>query len=155
MPQSPRITLGIAASISIKDASGCRIHSGASSVRYAAVAMPKGTAISNAMREETSVPYMNGNAPNCSATGSHVDVTRKWKPNFLIATDDPIQSCQPIRIISTTTAIAMASVSHSNALSPKRDGDTILSWTERSSTAIDAATAINDLYLTGSRVPLP
>src|SRR5207237_9677067 len=103
MPQSPRITLGIAASISIKDASGCRIHSGASSVRYAAVAMPKGTAISNAMREETSVPYMNGNAPNCSATGSHVDVTRKCKENLLSSNDDTIQSRQQYYLRSTPT----------------------------------------------------
>ena len=33
MPQSPRITLGIAASISIKETIGCRSQSGASSVR--------------------------------------------------------------------------------------------------------------------------
>ena len=56
MPHNPRITLGIAASISINETSGCRIQSGASSVRYAAVAMLNGTAMSNAISEETSVP---------------------------------------------------------------------------------------------------
>src|SRR5947199_4738871 len=97
---------------------------------------------------------MKGSAPNCSATGSQVDVTRKSKPNFSIATEDPIQSCQPIRIISTTTASAIASVSHSNALSPKRDGDAMRAWTERSSTAIDAATAIKLNILISSGRPL-
>src|SRR5438309_11834711 len=119
------MTLGIAANISINDTSGCRIHSGASSVRYAAVAIPNGTAINSAIREETSVPYINGRAPNWSATGSHVDVTRKWNPNFLIASTDPCHSSQPIRITSTTTVSAMANVSHSNALSPKREGRAI------------------------------
>src|SRR5215831_12134570 len=84
--------------------------------------MPKGTAISKAMSEETRVPYINGKAPNCSATGSHVDVTRKWNPNFLMASVEPCHSCQPVKTISTITVRAMASVSHSNALSPKRDG---------------------------------
>ena len=95
MPQSPRITLGIAANISISDTRGCRIQSGASSVRYAAVAMPNGTAINSAIREETSVPYINGRAPNWSATGSQVDVTRKWNPNFLMAPDRPDPQLPP------------------------------------------------------------
>ena len=125
--QSPRMTLGIAANISIKDTRGCRIQSGASSVRYAAVAMPNGTAINSAIREETSVPYINGRAPNWSATGSQVDVTRKWNPNFLMAPTDPIHSSHPVRITSTTTVSAMAHVSHSNALSPKRE-DRAITW---------------------------
>src|SRR5262249_34782564 len=65
---------------------------------------------------------MKGSAPNCSATGSQVDVTRKCTPNFFMASKDPAQSSQPTKIMSSTTANAMASVSHSNALSPNRDG---------------------------------
>src|SRR5205814_6277754 len=142
MPQSPRITLGIAASISISEMSGCRIHNGASSVRYAAVAMRNGTAMINAIAEETSVPQINGSAPNCSATGSHVDVVRKRKPNFLMASEDPIHNSHPIKMTSTTTADAIARVSHSNALSPNRDGGAILSRAELSATETEAVNAI-------------
>src|SRR5947207_14876441 len=63
---------------------------------------------------------MNGTAPYRSATGSQVDVTKKWKPNFLMARTDPCHSAHPIRTTSTATVSAMANVSHSNALSPKR-----------------------------------
>src|SRR4029450_93729 len=77
---------------------------------------------------------MNGSAPNCSATGSQVDVVRKWKPNFLSASEDPSQSCHPIKITNTTTASAIPSVSHSNALSPKRDGGAIARMAARGST---------------------
>src|ERR1041385_6754683 len=38
--------------------------------------MLRGTAISRAIAEETSVPKMNGKAPNCSLTGSQSD----WDP---------------------------------------------------------------------------
>src|ERR1043166_3426902 len=68
---------------------------------------------------------MKGSAPNCSATGSQVDVTRKPTPNFFMASKDPLQSCQPTKIMSSTTAKAIASVSHSKALSPNRDGGDI------------------------------
>src|SRR5438093_1290252 len=104
--------------------------------------MLNGTAMRSAIREETSVPEIKGSAPNCSATGSQVDVVRKRKPNFLIASEEPFQSCQPIKMMSTTTASAIVSVSNSNALSPKRDGEAILACAERSSNATDAATAI-------------
>src|SRR5262245_25637124 len=68
---------------------------------------------------------MKGSAPNCSATGSQVDVVRKCTPNFFMASKDPAQSSQPTKIMSSTTANAIASVSHSNALSPNRDGGDI------------------------------
>jgi len=70
MPQSPRITLGTAASSSMKSVRAWRNHCGANSVRQTAVAMLSGTAITSAMTEETTVPKINGNAPNCSLTGS-------------------------------------------------------------------------------------
>src|SRR5213596_4181286 len=78
---------------------------------------------------------MNGNAPNCSATRSQVEVARKWNPNLLIAKDEPFASCQPTRKTSATTASAIASVKYSNALSPKRDGGDIRATTEGSASA--------------------
>src|SRR4051812_12408359 len=82
---------------------------------------------------------MNGSAPNCSATGSHVDVVRKLRPNFCVASEAPRASCQPIRNTSTTTVNAMARVSHSNALSANGDGLDIRSETEVSGIDIGAA----------------
>ena len=46
----------MAASISIKDTSGCRIHNGASSVKNTAVATLNGTAMINAISDDTAVP---------------------------------------------------------------------------------------------------
>src|SRR6266542_2020772 len=76
---------------------------------------------------------MNGNAPNCSVTGSQVEVVRKPRPNFLSATEDPCQSCHPSKVTSTITASAIASVRHLNALSPNRDGGAMCARAERSS----------------------
>src|SRR6266850_4071963 len=85
---------------------------------------------------------MNGSAPNCSATGSHVDVVRKWKPNFLMASEDPTHNSHPIRMTSTTTADAIASVSHSNARSPNRDGGAMRCCAGLSVIGTEAANAI-------------
>src|SRR5207253_3057804 len=71
-------------------------------------------------------------------TGSQVDVVRKWNPNFWMASEDPRQSCQPVKMMSTTTAIAMARVSHWNALSPKREGGAIARATDRGSSGATA-----------------
>jgi hypothetical protein len=70
-----------------------------------------------------------------------VEVTRKWNPNFLTASTDPFQSSHPIKIISTTTVNAMANVSHSNALSPKRDGRLIAAAAESGSPRVIAGAA--------------
>ncbi len=56
MPQSPKITLGTAASISMTVTTGWRIRWGAISVRKSAVATPSGTAMTRAMIEDTKVP---------------------------------------------------------------------------------------------------
>src|SRR2546423_4039842 len=85
---------------------------------------------------------MNGSAPYCSATGSQVDVVRKLNPNFWIDIDAPRANCQPMRIPSTRTETAIASVSHSNALSANRDGGRIRARTAFSSIDICAANAI-------------
>ena len=82
MPQRPRMTLGTAASNSMNSVSGCRNQCGASSVRNTALAMLSGTAIRSATAEETSVPKMNGTAPNRPLTGSHSELVRKRHPNF-------------------------------------------------------------------------
>ena len=55
-----------------------------------------------------------------------------------MASDDPRQSCQPVRMTSTTTAIAIVNVSHSNALSPKREGGAIARATDRGSSGATA-----------------
>src|SRR5215470_3438235 len=88
---------------------------------------------------------MKGSAPNCSATGSQVDVTRKRTPNFFMASKDPLQSSQPTKIMSSTTANAIASVSHSNALSPNRDGRDIRACAGRIVSA--SSTVIADIYV--------
>ena len=56
MPQSPRTTVGIAASISTNEPTTSRIPLGASSLRKSAIAMARGVAISRAMSEVTAVP---------------------------------------------------------------------------------------------------
>ena len=52
--------------------------------------------------------------------------------------EDPRQSCQPVRMMSRTTAIAIARESHSNALSPMREGGAIARATDRGSSGATA-----------------
>ena len=59
-----------------------------------------------------------------------------------MASEDPIHNSHPIKMTSTTTADAIARVSHSNALSPNRDGGAILSRAELSATETEAVNAI-------------
>src|SRR6266496_490735 len=56
-----------------------------------------------------------------------------------MASEDPFHNSKPIRMTSTTTADAIASVSHSNARSPNRDGGDMRSRAERSSNGICTA----------------
>src|ERR1035441_2902554 len=58
--------------------------------------MLMGTAMSRAMADETSVPKMNGTAPNCSLTGSQSLLTRKCQPNFCSAIFRHFLSCKRI-----------------------------------------------------------
>src|SRR5439155_22852474 len=120
MPQRPRMTLGRAASSSMKMINGCRSHGGAGAVRNTALAMLSGTARNSATREETSVPKMNGSAPNRSFTGSHSELVRKRAPNFWMARCEPRQSSIPIRTIKANTDRAISKVSHLKARSPSR-----------------------------------
>ena len=86
MPHSPYTMLGIAASNSTMNENDVIIHffmnSGASSARKIATPKLRGSAKINPSREETTVPQIMGRAPNCSATGSHVDDVMNPKPNF-------------------------------------------------------------------------
>ena len=50
-----------------------------------AAPIPSGTAMSSASKDDSRVPYTNGIAPNCSATGSHVEDARNRQPNARIA----------------------------------------------------------------------
>ena len=118
IPHSPRITLGTAASNSIKIVSGCRTHWGASSVRYTAVPMLSGTAISSAINEETSVPKMNGSAPKLSLTGSHSELVRNRQPNFASAKCEPFANSSPITMMSAKIDSAMSSASDLKMRSP-------------------------------------
>src|SRR5262245_29273263 len=59
-----------------------------------------------------------------------------------MASEDPIHNSHPIRMTSTTTVDAIASVSHSNARSPNRDGGAIRSRAGLSAIETEAASAI-------------
>ena len=48
--------------------------------------------MSSAISDDSRVPKISGNAPNFSATGSHVLVVTKSKPNRPMASRAPIQS---------------------------------------------------------------
>ena len=56
IPQRPRTTLGIAASISISEPTTPLTPFGASSVRYSAIPIASGAEISRAIRDEIAVP---------------------------------------------------------------------------------------------------
>src|SRR5919201_45695 len=108
------MTLGTAATSSTRKASGGRTHAGASSARKIAAPMPRGTAISSASSDDTTVPYTNGRTPNRSATGSHVEVTRRRQPNSCIAPS-------AVRSISTTiAATSTTSVKAASRSTPRR-----------------------------------
>ena len=59
-----------------------------------------------------------------------------------MASEDPTHNSHPIRMTSTTTEDAIASVSHSNALSPNRDGGAMRSRAGLSAIETEAASAI-------------
>ena len=69
MPHRPMTTLGMPARISMVKPSGFEIHVGIRSVRAKAAPMESGTAMTMAMSEETSVPQMMAQAPNCAPCG--------------------------------------------------------------------------------------
>src|SRR5690242_21587707 len=77
--------LGMAANNSIAPATGLLIHSGAISTMNTAIPKLSGTPRTIAMVELTSVPIMNGNAPNVCVTGSQsLDFRKPQIPNAWI-----------------------------------------------------------------------
>ena len=56
MPQRPSTTLGIAASVSTSEPTIPRTPRGASSLRYSAIAIASGVAITSAINDEIAVP---------------------------------------------------------------------------------------------------
>ena len=84
--------------------------------------MLSGTAMSSAMSEETTVPKINGSAPNCSCTGSHSTESRKLKPNFCAPAREPCQSSQPTSTTSTTSEQRHREREPAKSASPQRDG---------------------------------
>src|SRR5437867_9694892 len=81
---------------------------------------PSGTARSSASSDDTSVPKMNGRAPNCSATGSQFDVTMNAQPNRRSEGQAAYTITAAMPATSTTTARPAARVISRKPRSPKR-----------------------------------
>ena len=82
--------------------------------------MLMGTAMSSAMTEDTSVPKINGSAPNCSLTGSQSAADQKMPAEFVQRElSSRWRSSKPMSAMSTKMESAMSSVSHLKARSPK------------------------------------
>ncbi len=87
------MTLGTAASNSMRKASVSEIRGGASSARKMAAPTPNGTARSKATTEVTTVPKMKGSAPNCLEDRIPSLVTKKLPAELV-----PRQSGVPIQL---------------------------------------------------------
>src|SRR5947209_3385177 len=105
------MTLGTAASSSIKNVSMFESRGGASSARNTEAMTPNGTAINNATNDVTQVPYMNGSAPNFPEFGSHRELVRKLQPNFVAVGCELVHSWKTIRPTLARINTAEASVS--------------------------------------------
>ena len=80
-PHRPMITLGIAASNSMRNEAGALSQRGDSSARKMAAPMLTGTAMRRARKELSRVPKMAGSAPNCWRTTSHAVLQTNDGPN--------------------------------------------------------------------------
>ena len=85
MPQKPRMTLGIAASISTSGEITPRTPVGASRLRKRPIEIAIGAPSSSAKKELTAVPKSSEPAPNSSKFGCQVVSVRKPSPNLEIA----------------------------------------------------------------------
>jgi hypothetical protein len=110
IPQSPRTTVGTAASSSTSGPTTERIQRGASSVRKRAIAIAIGVARSSAPNEVTTVPKMNDLAPNSSLFWSQAWVVRNFRPNLSIAGQASARTSRVIRARRTTLVTAASSV---------------------------------------------
>src|SRR5271169_5908742 len=114
------MTLGTAASRSMKNSRVSETLAGASSARKMAAPMPRGTAMSRATIEVTNVPKMKGSAPNSPALGSQTRVTKKAKPNLWRARTEPCQSSKTKSKVMSTTEPANKKVMRRTISSPSR-----------------------------------
>src|SRR5580704_11350699 len=114
------MTLGTAASKSMKNSSVSETLAGASSARKMAAPMPRGTAISKASAEVTKVPKIKGSAPKSPALGSQTRVTKKAKPNLWRARTEPCQSSKTKSKVMSTTEPANTKVMSLTISSPSR-----------------------------------
>src|SRR6185312_4975860 len=76
------MTLGTAARSSTTNVSAPEARGGASSDRKMAQPRPSGAAMISATKDVTTVPYMNGSAPNSPVTGFQSCVNAKDQPNL-------------------------------------------------------------------------
>ena len=97
------MTDGMAASRSTSTPTTVATLDVAISDRNTALPIPRGTAISSATADVTSVPYRAGSAPNSSATGSHVVPVRNPIPPFDRASPDRLSTSHatPARTVAT------------------------------------------------------
>ena len=77
IPQNPRMTLGMAASISTSGPITPLTRPGATVLRYRPIEIPIGTAKTSAPSEVTAVPYSSGVAPKMLKLGFHSLWVRK------------------------------------------------------------------------------
>src|SRR5439155_3061361 len=116
----PYTTLGTAASRSTSTARELRSHPLPVSLSRTASPIATGTASTTAIVEVTSVPKINGSAPNCSrpATGFQFRPTRKWRPNAEKARLPFVASTTTMRRRSTTRPAPKAKLVPLNTRSP-------------------------------------
>src|SRR5277367_6189700 len=89
----------------MKNCNVSEILGGANSARKMAAPIPRGTAINNAMLEVTKVPYINGRAPNWSASGSQTSLMKNRSPNLWRGSAGFVHNSQTtITVIRTTLA---------------------------------------------------
>src|ERR1700674_704808 len=122
MPQRPMTTLGIAASVSIREVTGARSARGASSVKNRAAPIASGAASASAKSDVTAVPNRKLAAPKASlpTTGFHTSRVMKCKPYFTIAGLAPSTTFQAIKKTSTVAAAAANPATSCRSKSPKR-----------------------------------
>src|SRR5215467_8857801 len=117
------MTLGTAASKSMKNSRLSEILGGASSARKIAAPIPRGTAMMSAIAAVITVPYMNGKAPKFSSMGSQVEVRKKARPNLCLGNAESCQSSTTSKIEISTTVAAKTKVISRATSSPSRRRD--------------------------------
>src|SRR5256714_14425735 len=85
-----------------------RSHGGHNSVRKSAVPRERGTDISRASNEETTVPKMKGKAPNSPLTGFQVLVLKNLRPNLCSERLDCLTSSNKMSATITSRETAHA-----------------------------------------------